>query len=292
MADIFISYAREDRVRAEALAATLDRCGWSVWWDRHLRVGKEFPPEIERELQAARCVIVLWSRHSVGARWVSIEARMGLERGMLFPVFLEPVEPPLEFRWMHTAQFLDIDLLVQQLRAMLGGDGSRDGDARAASNHATILRSGTRAWNEWRAANRHIDPNLAGAQLTALDLAHANLAGANLANANLSLSVLEHSSFQNAILAGANLSETRLRDANFKEADLTRADVRRAVFENTILIGAKLAGAKHLGSTIHLHTSHIDDRALAASPGLDAHFLRGCGLTEKEIADYDRRHRR
>jgi hypothetical protein len=33
MSDIFISYAREDRPRVERLAAALEQCGWSVWWD-------------------------------------------------------------------------------------------------------------------------------------------------------------------------------------------------------------------------------------------------------------------
>jgi hypothetical protein len=33
MSDIFISYAREDRPRAEAIAKALEEHGWSVWWD-------------------------------------------------------------------------------------------------------------------------------------------------------------------------------------------------------------------------------------------------------------------
>lgn len=32
MADIFISYATEDRERAKALAEALELRGWSVWW--------------------------------------------------------------------------------------------------------------------------------------------------------------------------------------------------------------------------------------------------------------------
>ena len=33
MSDIFISYARTNRDRAQALAAALDQRGYSVWWD-------------------------------------------------------------------------------------------------------------------------------------------------------------------------------------------------------------------------------------------------------------------
>ena len=42
MADIFISYAHEDRSRIERLAATLEAEGLSVWWDRHI-AGFRYP---------------------------------------------------------------------------------------------------------------------------------------------------------------------------------------------------------------------------------------------------------
>jgi hypothetical protein len=44
---VFISYAREDRSDAQALAAALSRKGWNVWWDREIRVGQSFDREIE-----------------------------------------------------------------------------------------------------------------------------------------------------------------------------------------------------------------------------------------------------
>lgn len=68
MADIFISYAREDFSRAELLAKTL-ASRWSVWWDKEVTIGRRFPAEIDRELAAAKCVVVLWSqRLSSGIR--------------------------------------------------------------------------------------------------------------------------------------------------------------------------------------------------------------------------------
>jgi len=67
MADIFISYANEDRERAGRLANALESCGWSVWWDRKIIAGQAFDEAIERELETAKCVVVLWSRNSIAS---------------------------------------------------------------------------------------------------------------------------------------------------------------------------------------------------------------------------------
>ena len=65
MADIFISYAREDREWVEKLAATLQAEGFSVWWDWDLLVGKRYRETIETELQTCKATIVVWSEQSV-----------------------------------------------------------------------------------------------------------------------------------------------------------------------------------------------------------------------------------
>jgi len=65
VADIFISYKREEQDKARQLAVALEKQGWSVWWDPKLRAGDYFDDVIEKALNEARCVIVMWSKRSV-----------------------------------------------------------------------------------------------------------------------------------------------------------------------------------------------------------------------------------
>jgi formylglycine-generating enzyme required for sulfatase activity len=106
MSDIFISYAREDRPRAEAIAQALEGHGWSVWWDWNIPAGKTFRHVIQQQLDKARCVIVLWSATSVTRKWVIEEASEGEERGILVPVLIEKVRPPLGFRSIQAADLI------------------------------------------------------------------------------------------------------------------------------------------------------------------------------------------
>src|SRR5262245_48877120 len=107
MADIFISYARADRTRAEKLAHALGQHGWSVWWDRFIPPGKTFDEVIEGALSSARCVIVLWSHDSVKSEWVKAEASDAAQRHILVPILADEVTIPLEFRRIQTARLID-----------------------------------------------------------------------------------------------------------------------------------------------------------------------------------------
>jgi len=103
MNEIFISYATQDRERARTLAAALNERGCDTWWDREIPLGKAFDEVIEKAIDQARCVIVLWSAASVSSEWVRNEASEGKRRGILLPVFIEHVEAPLAFRSLNGA---------------------------------------------------------------------------------------------------------------------------------------------------------------------------------------------
>ncbi len=107
MADIFISYAREDRERAHEIADALGERGWSVWWDPQMLGGSQYPDVIERELGAARCVVLVWSASAARSRWVKNEARHAAERGVLIPVFIDETQLPIAFNDLHAINLSD-----------------------------------------------------------------------------------------------------------------------------------------------------------------------------------------
>jgi hypothetical protein len=107
MSDIFISYAREDRDKAKALAELFRQQGWSVWWDRNIPPGRSFDEVIEEALGAANCVVVLWSKNSASSDWVKSEAAEALQRKILVPVRIESANVPLEFRRLQTVDLSD-----------------------------------------------------------------------------------------------------------------------------------------------------------------------------------------
>jgi hypothetical protein len=105
-AAIFISYAHEDRERAELIASSLTANGWSVWWDRQIRGGRQFDKATEEAIAAARVVVVLWSQSSITSDWVRAEAAWALAKDKLLPVTIDDVQPPLRFLHVQTVDLV------------------------------------------------------------------------------------------------------------------------------------------------------------------------------------------
>jgi Tol biopolymer transport system component len=103
MADLFISYSREDQEVARRFAEGFERAGLSVWWDQSLNPGEAFDQVTEQALEQARAVIVLWSKNSVSSRWVRAEATQANADGRLVPVMVEACKRPIMFELTHTA---------------------------------------------------------------------------------------------------------------------------------------------------------------------------------------------
>lgn len=105
MADVFISYSRADRSRAEAIAAAVEQDGRSLWWDRRLASGADYADVIEREIAQARSVVVAWSRTARDSLWVRAEANEALDQGKLVQINLDGAKLPLPFTMLHFIDF-------------------------------------------------------------------------------------------------------------------------------------------------------------------------------------------
>ena len=114
MVDVFVSYSSQDRERVRDLVGEIESIGYSVWWDREIGAGTAFDREIEKAIEEASCIVVVWSKNSVESEWVRIEAHEGLTKGNLVPVAIEAVKPPLAFRMTQT-----IDLAAPDATASL-----------------------------------------------------------------------------------------------------------------------------------------------------------------------------
>jgi hypothetical protein len=97
LSDIFISYKHAQRQEARQLVSALMGRGWMVWWDWNIPTGKDWQAELDAQLEAAGCVVVLWSAESVQSEWVLYEARFAQRAGKLIQAKLEPLQPPAEF---------------------------------------------------------------------------------------------------------------------------------------------------------------------------------------------------
>jgi hypothetical protein len=111
MADVFVSYKKQERAKAEAIVAALQSAGYSVWWDEDLTPRTSWDAEIEREIAAAKAVLVLWSPKAADERsFVRLEAGYALDHGKLAPAFVERCTLPLRYRDVQTADLSRWDL--------------------------------------------------------------------------------------------------------------------------------------------------------------------------------------
>ena len=130
MTSVLIAYAREDARRVAKLIAALKHHNLTVWSDQGLPGGEQWRANIETALRQANCVVVVWTKRSVGpeGHFVRDEAMRANARGVLVPVLLDKVAPPLGFgeiqavdlsRWKSDPENPHMIELVDACRAKL-----------------------------------------------------------------------------------------------------------------------------------------------------------------------------
>ncbi len=94
-----------------------------------------FDKAIEDAIESARCVLVVWSIHSVESDWVRAEATEGLRKNILVQILLDVIKPPLLFRqrqalslieWRHSPQNqrLNLESIMPSVVNLLNRDQS------------------------------------------------------------------------------------------------------------------------------------------------------------------------
>jgi adenylate cyclase len=101
--DVFISYAREDEASARRVTKALQQAGFDVWSDTDLPAHRAYSEVIERNLQDAPAVVVLWSAAAAKSQWVRAEADFARNAGKLIQAQLDGTMPPMPFNQIQCA---------------------------------------------------------------------------------------------------------------------------------------------------------------------------------------------
>jgi uncharacterized protein YjbI with pentapeptide repeats len=172
----------------------------------------------------------------------------------------------------------------------------------ANEQHVQILSQGVLAWNQWRADNPKIRPDLkdisfrmSSPSMLGIDLSEANfrdtdlqncdLYRAWLVNADFSGAELEYGGFGEATLGGAKFVEAELQEANFMKAHLFGADFTEAKISGSKFYGAFLEKAIFNGQ--HLVGEWFEDAnlkdAFFIGANLKSAILRGSNLQGTDL---------
>lgn len=136
VADVFVSYKRQDEGPVGRLVKALRDEGLSVWWDRDIPPHAPWEETIEREHTAAGSLVVCWSKASVASENVKAEARRAKAQNRFVQVFLEPCEPPMFFGERQGVDISDwtgkrddprFKNVVEAVRAILEGRAAEQG---------------------------------------------------------------------------------------------------------------------------------------------------------------------
>jgi uncharacterized protein YjbI with pentapeptide repeats len=153
----------------------------------------------------------------------------------------------------------------------------------ANPEHLAILKKGVLAWNQWRAENPDVNP----------DLSHSNISGVVVFQYTPSRSqnpVYEITKYRPSVdLRYANLNDTNFTGAMLQLVDFTctslsGADLAEAIVFDTNFSNVDLSTVKGLETVSHSGPSTIGIDTIYKSKGKIPHaFLRGAGVPDNFI---------
>jgi len=279
MADVFVSYKAEDRRRIKPLVEALQNEGFSVWWDEQIGGGATWRHEIETELNAAKCVIVVWSNRSVGpdGTFVQDEATRAQQRHVYVPVLIDKVHLPLGFGetqalpltgWHGSRSDARYEAVLAAVRRNVGDERSQVAsssrqsgiDRRTAIAGGTVAAAAVAGIGAWAL----LKPGSAGASASIAVLPFQNLSG-DPAQAYFSDGIAEEIRSALARIAG-------LKVAGSTSSEAVRNDDAQTAAKKLSVTNILTGSVRQSPSTIRINAELIDGRT-----GLD-----------KWSQDYDR----
>lgn len=149
---VFISFATADYAMADTLCTYLERLGAGAvdffLAPRSLRLGANWPAEIERNLSAAACVIVILSDDAIASSWVPFEAGVAYGRGVeiiliaLAGFKIDRQRPPLSF--LQTLTVSSATQLNEMLTRLAAAVRRKIDRTFSESDHAAIVAKAPR----------------------------------------------------------------------------------------------------------------------------------------------------
>ncbi|MEW8319356.1 MAG: toll/interleukin-1 receptor domain-containing protein [Candidatus Thiodiazotropha sp.] len=103
--EIFLSYSRDDSDTVGRIYNELTKAGYKVFYDHNIPAGEDFRQRIIKQLKESKCVITFWSNSANKSRWVIDEAEYAQSCGILIPVLLENISPPIGFGDLNAVNF-------------------------------------------------------------------------------------------------------------------------------------------------------------------------------------------
>ena len=143
-ADVFISYARADEAVARRVAKALQAVGRDVWWDADLPAHRSYSEIIERNLEQASAVVVLWSKTAAKSQWVRAEADFARNAGKLVQAQVDETLPPMPFNQIQCA-----DLRSWRGRSAHGGWSKLSDSVQALISGEPVPVAGPRKTRLW-----------------------------------------------------------------------------------------------------------------------------------------------
>jgi uncharacterized protein (TIGR02145 family) len=171
--DVFISYATEDKLCANAACAFLERAGIRCWIaPRDVSPGREYAEEIVRAISQSAVVVLVFSDHANQSTYVRKEIERAISGGIsVIPFRIEdvPMAPALEL-YLSNMHWLDamtspleahLDRLVRATAALIqaprsGATGAslpapEGRPTKPTDSSPTKLRGRVRDWHFWLA---------------------------------------------------------------------------------------------------------------------------------------------